>query len=133
MQQLHGESVRLERHKLAGDHGSHNQHNEEDEQSEVENGVTNSAASAKLRLLERVDRRTDLATVCISLARQSNIFKMEANIPRTKPEEHDRVELVNVRNQERRKHEEQKQVTQAEVGREVSQLGDFAEEFTSRL
>jgi hypothetical protein len=40
---------------------------------------------------------------------------IEENIPRTKPEEHDRVESVNVRDQERRKHKEQEQVTQAEV------------------
>jgi len=43
------------------------------------------------------------------------------------------MEGVDVRDQERRKHEEQQQVTQAEVRREVSQLSDLTQELTARL
>ena len=43
------------------------------------------------------------------------------------------MEGVDVRDQERGKHEEQQQVTQAEVRREVSQLSDLTQELTARL
>ena len=55
------------------------------------------------------------------------------NIPGTKPEEHDRVELVNVRNAQRRKHDEEQDVTEHEVGREEAHLCDLTEELTAGL
>lgn len=68
MHQLHGQSVDGKVEELASDHRCNNQDNEQDEQGEVQNGVTNRTTSAKLRLLERVDRRTNLATVTTLLA-----------------------------------------------------------------
>jgi hypothetical protein len=71
--QLHGESVDLQVHELASNHWRNDEHNEDDEQEEVQNGITNRATSAELRLLERVNRRTDLATVNFV----SNVLKSE--------------------------------------------------------
>ena len=55
------------------------------------------------------------------------------NIPGTKPEEHDRVELVNVGNAQRRQHDEEQDVTKNEVGGEEAHLCDLTEELTAWL
>ena len=57
----------------------------------------------------------------------------EWNIPGTEPEQHHGVTLVGVRNQQDRKHEEEKDVTKDKVCGEEAQLGDLAEELTTRL
>jgi hypothetical protein len=57
----------------------------------------------------------------------------DKNVPWSQPEEHDRVELVNVWHQQRRQEQEENDVTQPEVGREETHLGDLAEEFTAGL
>ena len=48
------------------------------------------------------------------------------NIPGTQPEEHDRVELVNVWDEKRWQHEEQEEVAKDEVGGEEAHLRDLA-------
>lgn len=48
--------------ELGGDDRADDQDQEQEEHREVEDGVADNAALAKLRLLERVDWRTDLAT-----------------------------------------------------------------------
>ena len=48
---------------LSGDDRTHDQSQEDDEQDKVEDGVAHDTTLAKLCLLERVDGRTDLATV----------------------------------------------------------------------
>lgn len=55
------------------------------------------------------------------------------DIPRTQPEEHDRVELVNVWDKNGRKHEEEQDVTEDEVRSEEAHFRDLAEEFTAWL
>lgn len=55
------------------------------------------------------------------------------NLPWTKPEENDRVELVDIRNTEGRKHEEKKYMSQDEVASEITELGNLAEELTAGL
>ena len=55
------------------------------------------------------------------------------SIPGTEPEQHHGVALVGVGNQQDRKHEEKKDVTKDKVCGEEAQLGDLAEEFTTRL
>jgi len=87
------------------------EHNEHDE---VEDGITNDPSASQFRLLERVDGRSDLATW-------------------SKPEEHDRVELVDVWNAQCRKHDEQNEVSENEVGSEQAELSDLANELTTRL
>jgi hypothetical protein len=50
---------------LACDNGTSNEGHEDDQDDEVENGITNHSALAKLGLLQGIDRRTDLtATTC---------------------------------------------------------------------
>lgn len=48
--------------EATGDNRTDDQNDKEDEHGEVEDGVADDAAPAQLRLLERVDGRTDLAT-----------------------------------------------------------------------
>ena len=55
------------------------------------------------------------------------------NVPWTKPEEHDRVKLVNVWDEESWNHEEEQQMSQAEISGKVTKLGNLAEEFTTWL
>lgn len=55
------------------------------------------------------------------------------HIPRTQPEQNDGVELVGVGNGQSRQHKEKNDVTQDEIGSEVTQLGNLAQEFTARL
>lgn len=57
----------------------------------------------------------------------------KGNIPGAEPEQDHRVELVGVRNGKGRQHEEKNDVAQNEVGGKITQLGDLAQEFTSRL
>lgn len=53
----------VEKAKVADHSGSDKQDHEQDEEGEVEDSVADNATLAKLRLLQRVDRRADLATV----------------------------------------------------------------------
>lgn len=55
------------------------------------------------------------------------------DIPRTQPEEHDRVELVDVGDEQSRQHDEQDDVAKNEVGREEAHLSDLTEELTAGL
>lgn len=55
------------------------------------------------------------------------------NVPWAEPEQHGRVESVNVRNQEWWCHDEKQNVTQTEVRCEVTELGNLAKEFTAGL
>ena len=55
------------------------------------------------------------------------------NIPRSEPEKHHGVELIDVRYADRRKHEEKNDVAKNEVGCKHAQLGDFAKIFSGGL
>ena len=55
--------INLELDLLAGNNRTNNEGEEDNEKHKVQNGVTNYSALAKLGLLQRVDRRTDLATI----------------------------------------------------------------------
>ena len=57
----------------------------------------------------------------------------EKYVPWSKPEEHDRVELVDVWDGDDWKHEEEQEVSQDEICREHAQFGDFAKIFSTRL
>jgi len=57
----------------------------------------------------------------------------ERNVPRSQPEQGDRVELVGVGDQQQREHEEEKDVSKDEVGSEHAQFTDLAKELTTRL
>jgi hypothetical protein len=54
---------RVKQAEVADDSRGDEQDHEEEEEGEVEDGVADNATLAKLGLLERVDRRADLATV----------------------------------------------------------------------
>jgi len=54
--------VEVDRHEAACDERTDDDDDEEDEHAEVHDSVANDTTSAQLRLLQRVDRRTDLAT-----------------------------------------------------------------------
>lgn len=56
--------------QIANDEGSREENDEEDKHNEVKNGETNHPSLAKLRLLERVDRGTNLATVIVGISKQ---------------------------------------------------------------
>lgn len=62
LEELHGQ-VNVELDLLASNDGADNQSKEDDEDDEIQDGVTDDPALAKLGLLERVDGRTDLTTV----------------------------------------------------------------------
>jgi len=94
--------------------GASEQEKEDNKQEEVEDSIANDSSLAELGLLQRVNWRTDLTTW-------------------SKPEQHDGMELVRIRNQQDWKHEEEKDMSQNEVGGEHSQLSNLAEEFTTRL
>jgi hypothetical protein len=53
----------VEETEVANDSRGNQENHEEDEEGEVKNGEANDATLAQLGLLERVDRRADLATV----------------------------------------------------------------------
>ena len=55
------------------------------------------------------------------------------DIPWTKPEEHHRMKLVNLRNGDDRKHDEENEVTKNEVASKHSKLSNLAKKFTTRL
>lgn len=58
---------------------------------------------------------------------------MQKNIPGSEPEEHHRVQHVNLGDQDEGQHQEEKNVSQHKVGGEHVQLGDLAKELTGRL
>ena len=62
LKELHRQ-VDVELDLLASDDGADNESKEDDQENEVEDGVTDYPALAKLGLLERVDRRTDLTAI----------------------------------------------------------------------
>ncbi len=49
--------------EFAHDNWADDEDQEQEEHEEVENGVTDDATLAKLRLLQRIDRRTDLTAM----------------------------------------------------------------------
>lgn len=55
------------------------------------------------------------------------------DVPWAEPEKHDRVELVDVGDQNDREHDEEKEVTEEEIRGEHAQLSNLAKELTSRL
>ena len=55
------------------------------------------------------------------------------NIPRSQPEEHHRMELVDERDAERWEHEEHQEMSKNEVGSKEAKLGDLAEKFSAWL
>ena len=55
------------------------------------------------------------------------------NVPWTKPEEHDRVELVNIGNEKHWQHEEEQNVSEDKVGSEIAKLSDLAKVLTAGL
>ena len=61
LQELHRQAD-IELDLLAGNDGSNDKGEEDNQQYEVQDGVTDYSALAKLGLLQRVDRRTDLTT-----------------------------------------------------------------------
>lgn len=80
---------------------TNNQSDKKEEENEVEDTVTNNASFPQLRLLDRVDWWANLTTAFIS---KCIFVKSHDNrdVPWSKPEEHNRVKLVNVWNQENR-------------------------------
>ena len=105
-------------------------HDEQNQQGEVKDSISDDSPPSKLRLLDRIDWGTDLTTV----DRLARVEMMEeANIPWSKPEEHYRVEFVDVWDAERRQHDEHDEVAQQEVRSEETKLGDLAEELSSGL
>jgi hypothetical protein len=62
---VHALEGSVKKAEVADDSRGDEQNHEENEEGEVEDGVADNAALAKLGLLERVDRRADLATVDI--------------------------------------------------------------------
>jgi hypothetical protein len=60
---VHALEGRVEKAEVADDSRGDEQNHKENEEGEVEDGVADNATLAKLCLLERVDRRADLATV----------------------------------------------------------------------
>jgi hypothetical protein len=54
---------KLEVNEIASNDGADDQSEEDDKEYKVQNGVSHNSSLAKLGLLERVDRRTDLTTV----------------------------------------------------------------------
>lgn len=54
-------------------------------------------------------------------------------IPRTQPEQHDRVELINIGDEQDRKHDEEKNMAKDEIRSKHAQFRDLAEELTTRL
>ena len=55
------------------------------------------------------------------------------DVPGTKPEEHDGMELVGIGNQQHREHEEEQEMPEDEVGGKHAEFANLAEELTTRL
>ena len=55
------------------------------------------------------------------------------NLPWSKPEQHNRVEFVNVRYSENGKHNEEEEMSQDEIRCKETKFGDFAQVFSTRL
>jgi hypothetical protein len=84
---------------LASNQRTSNETNEDHEKYEVENSISDDTSLPQLGLLEGIYWGADLTARAGQL---NNHQAKRQDIPRSKPEEHDGVELVNVRNAERR-------------------------------
>lgn len=72
---------------LASNDGTDDQGHEDDEHEEIQHGKADDSTLAKLRLLERVDWRSDLTTGIVSA--QGKLDRWENGyIPWSKPEQH---------------------------------------------
>lgn len=58
---------------------------------------------------------------------------MTEYIPRSQPEQHDRMELVDVRHAESGQHDEHEHMSKDEISSEEAEFRDLAQEFTPRL
>jgi len=99
---------------FANDDRSNNQNNEHNQQGKVQHGVANDTSLSEARLLEGVDGWPNLTA-------------------RSQPEEHDRMELVDIGDAKGGQHDEQDHVSKNEVRRKVTKLGNFAKVFSGRL
>ena len=88
--------------EAACDEWADDEYDEEEEHEEVEDRVANDATFAQLCLLERVDGRTDLSAALMCKLPISKSARVRRNVPWTKPEEHDRVEFVDVGDEKHR-------------------------------
>jgi len=107
-------SQALRQNLLANNKWAYQQGKEDDEQDEVDDGISPDTSLSQFGLLHGVNGWADLSTWA-------------------KPEEHNGVKLVNLRDGNNGKHDEEDEVTKDKVSSKHSKLSDLAKEFTTRL
>lgn len=97
LQQTHG-NLRKADSNGSGHKWRNEKDKEQDQHCKIENSKANHPPLAKLGLLEGVDRRADLSTSSKLVSGRQLYYSRY--LPRSQPEEDDRMELVNIRNTE---------------------------------
>jgi len=112
--QLEGDAGAEVLDKGRGDDGADDESDEDGKHQEVEQREADDATATQLGLLEGVDGWADLPAG-------------------TEPEQHNRVEFVDLRDEDRGEHNKEDHVTKQEIHGEEAQFGNLAQVLTSGL
>ena len=94
LHQLEWQIVAQASNVLACNNWADDEDEEDDEHDKVQYGVSNDPTFAKPRLFEGIDGWSDLTAGVLLARNQSGVLEMY--VPWSKPEEHDRMKLVDV-------------------------------------
>jgi hypothetical protein len=117
-------------HQWACNEGDKNGKNDK-----VEDSIADDTAFAQSRLLKGVNGRANLAAIedQQDIISEGTLWVLLKDIPWTKPEEHDRVKFIAIRDQDSWKHDEHDEMPEHKVSCKEPKFCDLAEILSSGL